>query len=108
MPRMHEPVIEGKYKVTGDTRVVRIFMKHKEDEIQWAFNKSISTDAREPETLKESMSRPSGHLCKMSVISEVNHFLSRKACIVINIITVKEKCIKPVPAKWVFNSNEDI
>ena len=29
MPRMHEPVIEGKYKVTGDTRVFLIAMEHK-------------------------------------------------------------------------------
>ena len=31
MPRIHEPVIEGKYKVTVDTRVIIIVMEHKED-----------------------------------------------------------------------------
>ena len=44
LQKMHEPVIEGKYKVTGDTRVIPI-VEHKDDEIQWAFSTSISTDA---------------------------------------------------------------
>ena len=33
-PRMHEPVIEGNYKLTGDTRVIKI-VEHEEDETQW-------------------------------------------------------------------------
>ena len=60
---MYEPVIEGNYIVTGDTRVIPI-MEHKDDEIQWACSTSIHTDAGEPETLKEAMTRPNGHLWK--------------------------------------------
>ena len=37
MAKETEPIIEVKYKVTGDTRVIPI-IKHKEDEIQWSFN----------------------------------------------------------------------
>ena len=44
MQKMHEPFIEGKYKVTGYTRVIPI-VEHKDDEIQWACSTSISTDA---------------------------------------------------------------
>ena len=36
MPIMHEPVIEVKYKVTGYTRVIPIFVEHEEELIQWA------------------------------------------------------------------------
>ena len=64
MPRMHEPLIEGKYKVTGDTRVIPIIVEHKKYEIQWACSKSISTYAGEPETPKEAMTRPNGNLWK--------------------------------------------
>ena len=78
MLRMHEPVIEGNYKVTRDTRVIPL-VEREEDEIQWVCSMSISTDAVEPETLKEDMTRPNVHLCKMSVICEVNNFLSRKS-----------------------------
>ena len=60
--RMHEPVIEGRYKVTRDTKVVLVFVEHKEEEIQWACSTSISTDAGEPETLKGEMTRPNGYL----------------------------------------------
>ena len=49
MQKMHEPVIKGNYKVPGDTIVIPI-MEHKDDETQWAYSMSISTDAREPET----------------------------------------------------------
>ena len=72
---MHEPVIEENYKVTGDTRVIPI-VKHENDEIQWACSTSISTNAGESETLKEAMTRPNVHLCKMSSISEENIFIS--------------------------------
>ena len=41
---MHDPVIEGNYKLTRDTWVIPI-VEHKDDEIQWACSKSISTDA---------------------------------------------------------------
>ena len=40
---MHDPVIEGSYKVTVDMRVIPI-VKHEDDEIQWACSTSISTD----------------------------------------------------------------
>ena len=36
IPRMHEPVIKVKYKVTGNTRVFLIVMEHGEYEMQWA------------------------------------------------------------------------
>ena len=61
MQKMHEPVIEVNYKVTGYTRFIPI-MEHEDDEIQWACSTSISTDAGEPDTLKEAMTRPNGHL----------------------------------------------
>ena len=75
MPIMHEPLIKGKYEVTGETRVILIVMEHEEDEIKWACNTSISTDAGEPETPKEAMTRPNGNLWRMSAIYEVNIFL---------------------------------
>ena len=53
------------------------------------------------------MSRLIGHLCKMSSVFETNNFLSRKACIMIKIITFKAKFRKPVPVKWVLKSKED-
>ena len=63
MQNMHGPVIEVNYKVTRDTRVIPI-VEHKDDKIQWACSTSISMDAGEPETLKEAMTRPNGHLWK--------------------------------------------
>ena len=62
MPKMHEPIIKGKYKVNGKTSGIPISMEHEEDEIQGVYNASISTDSGEPETLKEAMTRPNGHL----------------------------------------------
>ena len=103
---MHEPVIEGNYKVTGDTRVILI-VKHKEDEIKWMCSIYISTEAGEPETLKESTTRPNGHLWKMSAIYEVNNFLSRKAWIPTKISAVKSKDGNPLHVKWIFKSKED-
>ena len=98
MPRMYEPVIEGKYKVTGDTRAIPIVVEYEEDEIQWGGSTSTSMDAVEPDTLKEPMTKPSGNLWQMSEISEVKTFLSRKAWILIKIRTVKSKCRNPVRA----------
>ena len=57
---MNDPVIEGNYKVTGDKIVIPI-VAHKYDEIQWACSTYISTDAGEPDTLKEAMTRPNRH-----------------------------------------------
>ena len=54
---MHDPIIEGKYRVTGYTQVILNLVEHKEDEIHWTFNMSISTAAGEPTTLKEEMTR---------------------------------------------------
>ena len=34
MPMMHGPVIEGKYKVTRDTRVILIIVEHEEYKTQ--------------------------------------------------------------------------
>ena len=44
--KMHDPVIDGNYKVTGtgDTRVIPT-AEHKYDEIWWACSTSISMDA---------------------------------------------------------------
>ena len=56
MQKMHDPVIEGTYKVTGDTGVITT-MEHEYDKIQLACSTSISTNAGEPETLKEAMTR---------------------------------------------------
>ena len=58
---MHNPYTKGKYKVTGNTRVIPIAVEHEEDDIHWECNTSIYTGAGEPETLKESMTRPNGH-----------------------------------------------
>ena len=52
------------------------------------------------------MTRPNGNLWKMSVISEVNDFLSIKAWIPTKRRVVKVKRRKPVPFKWVFKSKE--
>ena len=73
----------------------------------WACNTSIYTDAGEPETLKESITRSNGHLWKMSAISEVKNFLSRKAWILIKKIILKANGRKPVLVKCVFNSKEE-
>ena len=42
---------------------------------------TFSAGSVEPETLEEEMTRPNGYLWKMSEISEVNNFLSKKAWI---------------------------
>ena len=68
---------------------------------------SISTDSGEPDTLKEAMTRPNGHLWKMSSISEVNNFLSRKAWIPTKRSVIKAKGRKLVPVKWVFKIKEE-
>ena len=57
---MNDPVTEGNYKVTGDTRLIPI-VEHEVDEIQWACSTYIYTDSGEPETLKKAMTRPNGH-----------------------------------------------
>ena len=44
---------------------------------------------------------------KIYAIDEVNNFLSIKAFITTKIRIAKEKGIKTVPVKWVFNSKED-
>ena len=62
--------------MTGDTRVIPI-MEHKDDEIQWECRTYISTDDRMPDTLKESMTSPNGHLWKMSAILEVKNSIKR-------------------------------
>ena len=41
--KMHEPVIEGNYKLTVDTRVVSV-LEHIDDKIQWKCGTSIYTD----------------------------------------------------------------
>ena len=46
-------------------------MEHKEEEIQWECSTSISMEAIEPETFKEAITRPNGHLWIMSDIYEV-------------------------------------
>ena len=106
MKKMHDLVIEGNDKVTGDTRVIPT-VEHEDDEIQWACSMSISTDSGDPETLKEALTKPNGHFWKMSAISEVSNFLSRKAWIPKKISAVKSKGRKPVPVKWVFKSREE-
>ena len=53
------------------------------------------------------MTRPNGHLWKISEIYEVNNFMSGKAWILMKRSVVKEKCRNPVPFKWVFNCKED-
>ena len=64
-------------------------------------------DEGEPETLKEAMTTSNGHLWKMSAISEVKNFLSRKAQIPIKKIISKAKGRNTVPVKCVFNSEEE-
>ena len=103
---MHEPVIEGNYKVTGDTRVIPI-VENEYGKIQWAYSTYIYTNVVEPETPEEEMARPNGHLWKMYAISEVNIFLSRKAWILTNIRVVKAKGRNKIFIKWVFNIKED-
>ena len=66
----------------------------------------IYTDAGEPKTLKEVMTRPNGHLWKVSAISEVNNFILIKAWILTKINAVKEKGRTPAPVKWAFKSKE--
>ena len=107
MPIMHKPVIKGKYKVTGKTRVVLIVMENEEYEMHWVCNTSIYMDAGETETLKESITRSNGYLWKMSAIYEVKNFLSRKAWIMIKRNILKAKGRNPVPVKWVLNSKEE-
>ena len=60
MPRTHTPVIKGKYKVNGETRVILIVVEHEEDEIWWACSTFISKLAGEPKTLKEVMKNSNG------------------------------------------------
>ena len=69
MKKLHEPIIKVKYKVTRETRFIQIIVEHEEDGIQWACNTSISTDTGEYETLREAISRPIGHLWKISAVS---------------------------------------
>ena len=103
---MHNSVIEGYYKVIGDTRFIPI-VEHKDDEIQWACSTSIYTDTGEPENIKESMKRPNVHLWIMSAISEVNDFFPREAWIPTKRNIVKAKVRKLVPVKWLFTSKEE-
>ena len=44
MTKAYDPIIEGKWKVTRDTRVVLVVVEQKEDEIKWAHDTKISTD----------------------------------------------------------------
>ena len=64
--------------MTGDIRVIPI-VEHDEYNIQWMYDESISTDSGVSNTLKEEKSRPIRHLWKMSAISEINNFMSKKA-----------------------------
>ena len=41
--KIHNPIIDGNYKVTGYMRVIPI-VEREDDEIQWACSTSISTD----------------------------------------------------------------
>ena len=52
------------------------------------------------------MTRTDRNYYKMSVIYEVNKFLSRKACIKTKRSAVNFKGRNPVPIKWVFKSKE--
>ena len=103
MEKIQEPVIKEHYRVMEDTRVIPI-MEQEYNKIQWACSMSIYTASGEPETLKEAMTRPNGNLWKMSEISEVKSFLSRKAWILKKISAIKSKGRNPVPFKWVFKS----
>ena len=62
MLKINEPIIRGKYKVTRDTRVIIIAVENEENEIYWACNTPISTDAGEIDTLKEVIPIPKGQL----------------------------------------------
>ena len=53
------------------------------------------------------MTRSNGHLWKMSAISEVNNFLSKKAWIPTKRSVVKSKGRNTVPVKWVFKIKEE-
>ena len=53
------------------------------------------------------MMSPNGHLWRISAISEVKTFLSRKSWIPTKRSVVKDKSRKPVPVKWVFKSKEE-
>ena len=64
-------------------------------------------DSGEPDTIKEMMTRPNGHFWKVSAISEVNNFLSRKTWIPTKRSAVKAKVRNSVPSKWVFKSREE-
>ena len=66
-------------------------MEHKDEEVQWACSKYIFTGDGEPEILKEAMTGPNGHLWKISAISEVNNFMSRKSWIPTKRSVVKSK-----------------
>ena len=53
------------------------------------------------------MARPDRYLCKISAISEVNQFLSRKSWIPTKRSVVKAKGRNPAPVKWVFKRKEE-
>ena len=53
------------------------------------------------------MTRPNGNLWKMSAMSEVKFFLSRKAWIPTKRSVLKAKVRKIVHVKWVFKSKEE-
>ena len=72
---MYEPIIKGKYKVTGYTRVIMISVEHKDDRIQWAGSASDSKEAGEPDTLKDKMTRLNGRLYKKLETSEIKNIL---------------------------------
>ena len=75
--KMHEPVIKGNCKVTRGTRVIPI-MEHEYGKILWACSTSIYTYTGEPDTPKEVMTGPNGHLWKMSAISEVEFLFQER------------------------------
>ena len=83
------------------------FFDIENDKIQWACSTSISTNSGEPETLKEGITRPNGHLWKIYAISELTNFLSRKAWIPTKRSVIKSKGRKPITVKCVFNSKEE-
>ena len=80
LKKMHKPVIEENHKVMGDTKVILI-VEHKDGKLQWSWSTSNYADAGEPETLNEAMTSQNVHIWKMSAISKVKLFLSRKAWI---------------------------
>ena len=53
------------------------------------------------------MSRAIVHLWKISEVSEIKNFISRKAYIFIIRTTVKYKGMKPLPLKWVVKRKEN-